>query len=274
MVFDSYSFSGKERDEETGFVYFGARYYDAELTTTWLSVDPMADKYPSLNPYNYCAGNPVRLVDPEGEEMFPTEADAARVRANAVELFGESRVGEIFDKGDIDHPNYAFHVFGYGKDKSEKPLTNEGGVWAYKPDKCIDSKFDLFLYTTFKAEKEWSLNGSFSIGGQVDIEVVPIKFGVNLSNVDLVGMGMNFSGGNIDFYHCEDNNARGSRGISLGVFTLSGQSYEGGDYIDKSSMKTNILGAGVGKSSGQWNLSFGLAVILGIHANFNSKIKK
>ena len=25
------SFSGKERDEETGFGYFGARYYDAEL---------------------------------------------------------------------------------------------------------------------------------------------------------------------------------------------------------------------------------------------------
>ncbi len=27
------SFTGKERDSETGFSYFGARYYDSDLTT-------------------------------------------------------------------------------------------------------------------------------------------------------------------------------------------------------------------------------------------------
>ena len=35
--------------------------------TGWLSVDPLADKYPSLSPYAYCAWNPVKLVDPDGE---------------------------------------------------------------------------------------------------------------------------------------------------------------------------------------------------------------
>lgn len=39
-------FTGKERDEETGYGYFGARYMDYELMTMWLSVDPMADKVP------------------------------------------------------------------------------------------------------------------------------------------------------------------------------------------------------------------------------------
>ena len=48
-------FTGKERDKETGYGYFGARYMDHELTTMWLSVDPMADKYPSISPYAYCA---------------------------------------------------------------------------------------------------------------------------------------------------------------------------------------------------------------------------
>ncbi|MBR5832646.1 MAG: hypothetical protein IKY79_08555, partial [Bacteroidales bacterium] len=48
------SFTGKERDSETGFSYFGARYYDSDLITGWLSVDPLADKYPSHSPYQYC----------------------------------------------------------------------------------------------------------------------------------------------------------------------------------------------------------------------------
>jgi RHS repeat-associated protein len=63
------TFTGKERDEETGYGYFGARYMDHELMTMWLSVDPMADKYPSISPYAYCAWNPVRLVDPDGREV-------------------------------------------------------------------------------------------------------------------------------------------------------------------------------------------------------------
>ncbi len=65
--------TGKERDEETGYGYFGARYMDHELMTMWLSVDPMADKYPSLSPYNYCAWNPVKLIDPDGKEIWKPE---------------------------------------------------------------------------------------------------------------------------------------------------------------------------------------------------------
>jgi RHS repeat-associated protein len=63
-----YTFSGKEKDVETGYGYFGARYYDSGLSI-WLSVDPMSDKYPSMSPYNYCANNPVILVDPDGREI-------------------------------------------------------------------------------------------------------------------------------------------------------------------------------------------------------------
>ena len=62
------SSTGKERDSETGFSYFGARYYDSDLMTGWLSVDPMADKYPSLSPYAYCAWNPILFRDPDGKE--------------------------------------------------------------------------------------------------------------------------------------------------------------------------------------------------------------
>ena len=62
------SFTGKEKDEETGYGYFGARYLDYDLTGMWLSVDPLADKYPGISPYAYCAWNPVKLVDPDGND--------------------------------------------------------------------------------------------------------------------------------------------------------------------------------------------------------------
>ena len=70
--------TGKELDTETGFSYFGARYLDHTLTTTWLSVDPMADKYPSISPYAYCAWNPIKLVDPNGDTLDIRGGDQAR----------------------------------------------------------------------------------------------------------------------------------------------------------------------------------------------------
>ena len=97
------TFTGKERDSETGFSYFGARYYDSDLMIGWLSVDPMADKYPSLSPYAYCAWNPIRLVDPDGREMMMNDdwyKDAkghvhwdANVHSQADLKNGESYIG-------------------------------------------------------------------------------------------------------------------------------------------------------------------------------------
>jgi RHS repeat-associated protein len=58
-------FSGKELDDETGYNYFGARYYDSDLSN-WLSVDPMSDSRPNVSPFAYCQNNPVVRIDPNG----------------------------------------------------------------------------------------------------------------------------------------------------------------------------------------------------------------
>ncbi|HVI47983.1 MAG TPA: SpvB/TcaC N-terminal domain-containing protein [Chitinophaga sp.] len=61
-----YRYSGKERDDETGFYYFGARYYAAWLGR-WTSSDP-AGFVDGFNLYRYCRNNPVMLKDPTGTD--------------------------------------------------------------------------------------------------------------------------------------------------------------------------------------------------------------
>ncbi|MCQ2211680.1 MAG: RHS repeat-associated core domain-containing protein [Paludibacteraceae bacterium] len=67
-----YLFNAKELDSETGLYYYGARYLDP-TSAAWLSVDPLWEKYVGMSPYGYCAGNPVRLVDVDGESTKVTE---------------------------------------------------------------------------------------------------------------------------------------------------------------------------------------------------------
>jgi len=86
--------TGKELDTETGYYYFGARYLDPR-TSRWISVDPaMGDYVPSapvndearkrngnlpgqggvfnyvnLHVYHYAGNNPVKYVDPDGNDF-------------------------------------------------------------------------------------------------------------------------------------------------------------------------------------------------------------
>ena len=66
-----YAFNAKELDEENGMYYYSARYY---APPTFISRDPMFEKYPSISPYTYCANNPMKYVDPTGKE-WETEND-------------------------------------------------------------------------------------------------------------------------------------------------------------------------------------------------------
>src|SRR5437773_1126215 len=61
-----YRYSAKERDEETGFNYHGARYY-ATLLGRWLTVD-RAGFVDGPNLYCYVRDSPMRFVDPDGHE--------------------------------------------------------------------------------------------------------------------------------------------------------------------------------------------------------------
>jgi RHS repeat-associated protein len=59
-----YRFTAKERDDETGLAYHGARYY-APWLCRWVSADP-AGLVDGTNVYAYARDNPVRFSDPTG----------------------------------------------------------------------------------------------------------------------------------------------------------------------------------------------------------------
>lgn len=60
-----YRYSGKERDDETGLYYYGARYY-APWMGRWMSCDPLLDTMGSHNLFLFVRCNPVKLVDKDG----------------------------------------------------------------------------------------------------------------------------------------------------------------------------------------------------------------
>ena len=71
------SFTGQERDEKTGLLYYGARYYDADIGR-FASQDSYLGQGgvpPSLNRYAYAYSNPGRFVDPTGHA--PADASQA-----------------------------------------------------------------------------------------------------------------------------------------------------------------------------------------------------
>ena len=114
------SCTGKELDPETGYSYFGSRYLDHTPLTLWLSVDPMSDKYPSISPYAYCAWNPLKLVDPDGNEIS-THTDK---EGNVVAVYNDGDNGVYRHNG-----NRAFTENELKGKYNSTYNTSAGGEW-------------------------------------------------------------------------------------------------------------------------------------------------
>lgn len=110
-----YGFNGKEKDDEvkgiTGSSYdFGARIYDPRIGR-FLSMDPLASKYPAISPYVFVANNPIFFIDPDGRELKPASSREIGIFNNAISsftggnlnqakrLFGLTELNRSFDNG-------------------------------------------------------------------------------------------------------------------------------------------------------------------------------
>jgi len=118
-----YRFTGKERDEENGFYYIGARYY-APWLTRWMACDPINNEWynlikgqPDRNikrqfveltaaTYEYCYANPVRFTDPTGEQAPTGEQEG---KTNIVKFVDSN--GNAINKAEGEHVQYKGNHF-------------------------------------------------------------------------------------------------------------------------------------------------------------------
>jgi RHS repeat-associated protein len=110
-----------------GYIYFGARYYDPELSV-WLSVDPLSDEYPSTSPYMYVLGNPVIFIDPNGmnHDWFENEL-TGDVYYNS--SYGENDVGKAGMEGEGWKHMGENGMFDDGKNgQTDKAVLHNNGV--------------------------------------------------------------------------------------------------------------------------------------------------
>jgi len=163
-----YQFTGKEKDDETGYNYFGARYYNSDVSV-WLSVDPMSDERSWLSPYNYCQLNPANRTDPTGtidwkpvtncqgklfyqaeaNDSFYTFLDEFNVsREDAIQIFIENGL----------QPYIPFEIIDQNGLKKESwllvPLKNAGN----NPQKKSMIDFDTTIETNQPLQMNWDNN--------------------------------------------------------------------------------------------------------------------
>ena len=160
-----YTFSAKEKDTETGYSYFGSRYYSSALSI-WLSVDPMSDKYPSMSPYVYCADNPVKLVDPNGEDWYEvenTETHEMEIKwtdhKSQADMDAAGVKGTYLGEAFMDIKGSRSEKLGAGNN-----LFNEGAVLAKATVYGPSGKDDIKEYDAFTMSSDFSKYGAIADG--------------------------------------------------------------------------------------------------------------
>ncbi len=102
-----YRYTGKERDEESGLNYHGARYY-APWLCRWTAVDPLESKYAGWSAYQYCTCNPIMNTDSTGMGNDDWHPPMATPKSDA------SGGGGVFGYGSSITPvqmdNHDFHM--------------------------------------------------------------------------------------------------------------------------------------------------------------------
>lgn len=178
-----------ERDRETGLDYRGARYYDCDVAR-FLSLDPHASKYPSISAYNYVAGNPIIITDPDGKDPNPlmwiadgfrrffagigsvfsgeAKAEGRMTKRKNSSNGGDAVSGEVYGGARFSISSQIQEFFTYGPDNADlvkmsatlfegKSVKMKKGTVSYEMSTESDS--DGNSKTTERASGQYMING-------------------------------------------------------------------------------------------------------------------
>ena len=135
-----YLFNAKEFDEETGMYYYGARYYEPRLSI-WLGTDPKQDKYPNIHSYCFCLNNPIKVIDPNGQDSYLI------IWASQPNAYGHA----------------AFGVDNYTWSAKEKKYVPDGTITVY-------GLFPISSYSPEQARHDERVRGQFLIDTKVTMK--------------------------------------------------------------------------------------------------------
>ena len=127
-----YRYTGKERDEESGLYYHGARYYIPWLAR-WTAVDLKQGKMPTWSPYNYGFCNPIKWTDSTGMQPDGDEKTAVWYMDNNTGkyVFDREHTYQNFPASKSKVPRGVdFYAPAMGKEYGDK----ENGSYYYKSD--------------------------------------------------------------------------------------------------------------------------------------------
>ncbi|HON21085.1 MAG TPA: RHS repeat-associated core domain-containing protein, partial [Bacteroidales bacterium] len=210
-----YAFNAKELDEENNMYYYSARYY---APPTFISRDPMFEKYPFISPYAYCANNPLKYVDPTGED-------------NVIYLVNLQKGDKIIDPKElITQANQYFKDLGLktrvalapknfdpakmDKTDSYAAISNDGkqaAAWINKNDPNANKyqiKFDGFGFSGNEPERSSNTFGPGTVGQKTDaiaLDAQSISFwagklGVSTTEYAALSI-LHGAGHNVNFNH-------------------------------------------------------------------------
>jgi RHS repeat-associated protein len=171
-----YRYTGRERDEETGFSYHGARYY-APWLGRWLACDPIGID-DGLCLYSYAKSNPLKFTDPMGTTVTVqpntihdsiNNADISTTQAQANEAFLRDIRAGLADKEaslfQIDKNNRL--VFsGNTSSLSQYSEYTQMLVGQINSDRKIVVLPALLGLAKTKAQTDSIVNGNFSVSTQ------------------------------------------------------------------------------------------------------------
>ena len=163
-----YRYTGRERDEESGLYYHGARYY-APWLARWISCDP-AGTSDGLNLFAYAHDSPLRFSDPNGragrdQQLWLDHLLTQTVRA--------TRSGRGFDdrlNSDMTKASDAFGPGGPTDVGHDKPfaVTPSGELGTVRPQPRAENR-SLGATEDKQAAEEARTKGEFAREGGVDV---------------------------------------------------------------------------------------------------------